>query len=79
VQYDIQMVPGIRPRCSAARDSFRDPHGSWEGDAADEPFSRLADRIIAASPRAGGRQMQEAACWAARCWGACGRGAGNDE
>ena len=23
------------------------------------PFSRLADRIIAASPRAGGRQMQE--------------------
>ena len=23
------------------------------------PFSRLADRILAASPRAGGRQLQE--------------------
>jgi uncharacterized protein (TIGR00266 family) len=60
VDYDIQMVPGIRNKIFGGEGLFfvnlRGPGTVWLQTL---PFSRLADRIIAASPLAGGRRTEE--------------------
>jgi uncharacterized protein (TIGR00266 family) len=60
VGYDIQMVPGIKTALFGGEGLFfATLTGPGRVMLQTMPFSRLADRIIAASPRAGGRQMQE--------------------
>jgi uncharacterized protein (TIGR00266 family) len=60
VQYDIQMVPGIRTALFGGEGLFfAILTGPGRVMLQTMPFSRLADRIIAASPRAGGRHLQE--------------------
>jgi uncharacterized protein (TIGR00266 family) len=60
VGYDIQMVPGIKTALFGGEGFFfATLTGPGRVMLQTMPFSRLADRIIAASPRAGGRQMQE--------------------
>lgn len=60
VDYDIQMVPGIRNKIFGGEGLFfvnlRGPGTVWLQTL---PFSRLADRIIAASPLAGGKRTEE--------------------
>ena len=60
VGYDIQMVPGIKTALFGGEGLFF-VHLTGPGKVVLQtlPFSRLADRIIAASPRAGGRRMEE--------------------
>lgn len=60
VQYDIRMVPGIKTALFGGEGLFF-AHLSGPGRVILQtmPFSRLADRIIAASPRAGGRSREE--------------------
>src|SRR3954468_4680529 len=60
VSYDIQMVPGIKTALFGGEGLFfATLTGPGRVMLQTMPFSRLADRIIAASPRAGGRQVQE--------------------
>jgi uncharacterized protein (TIGR00266 family) len=60
VQYDIQMVPGIKTALFGGEGLFfAILTGPGRVMLQTMPFSRLADRIIAASPRAGGRHVQE--------------------
>ena len=60
VGYDIQMVPGIKTALFGGEGLFfATLTGPGKIMLQTMPFSRLADRILAASPRAGGRQMQE--------------------
>jgi uncharacterized protein (TIGR00266 family) len=60
VGYDIQMVPGIKTALFGGEGLFfATLTGPGKIMLQTMPFSRLADRIIAASPRAGGRKMQE--------------------
>jgi uncharacterized protein (TIGR00266 family) len=60
VEYDIQMVPGIKTALFGGEGLFfATLTGPGKVMLQTMPFSRLADRIIAASPRAGGRQSQE--------------------
>src|SRR6476620_10869507 len=60
VQYDIQMVPGVKTALFGGEGLFfATLQGPGKVMLQTMPFSRLADRIIAASPRAGGRQVQE--------------------
>lgn len=60
VGYDIQMVPGIKTALFGGEGLFfATLTGPGRVMLQTMPFSRLADRIIAASPRAGGRRMQE--------------------
>jgi uncharacterized protein (TIGR00266 family) len=60
VQYDIQMVPGIKTALFGGEGLFfATLTGPGKVILQTMPFSRLADRILAAAPRAGGRQMQE--------------------
>ena len=60
VQYDIQMVPGIKTALFGGEGLFFALlTGPGKIMLQTMPFSRLADRIIAASPRAGGRRVQE--------------------
>jgi uncharacterized protein (AIM24 family) len=60
VQYDIQMVPGIKTALFGGEGLFfATLSGPGKVMLQTMPFSRLADRIIAASPRAGGRREQE--------------------
>ncbi|MDB4886800.1 MAG: hypothetical protein JWN79_2238 [Gemmatimonadetes bacterium] len=60
VQYDIQLVPGIRTALFGGEGLFFALlTGPGKVMLQTMPFSRLADRILAASPRAGGRQLQE--------------------
>lgn len=60
VDYDIQMVPGIKNKIFGGEGLFyvklTGPGTVWLQTL---PFSRLADRIIAAAPRAGGRAHEE--------------------
>lgn len=60
VDYDIQMVPGIRNKLFGGEGLFfvdlRGPGTVWLQTL---PFSRLADRVIAASPLAGGKRTEE--------------------
>lgn len=60
VQYDIQVVPGIRNKLFGGEGLFfvrlTGPGRIWVQTL---PFSRLADRIIAAAPSAGGRGTEE--------------------
>lgn len=60
VEYDIQMVPGVKNKIFGGEGLFyvllRGPGRVWLQTL---PFSRLADRIIAASPRAGGSGREE--------------------
>jgi len=60
VEYDIQMVPGIKTALFGGEGLFL-VHLTGPGRVILQtlPFSRLADRIIAASPRAGGRRVGE--------------------
>ena len=60
VGYDIQMVPGIKTALFGGEGLFF-VHLTGPGKVVLQtlPFSRLADRIIAAAPRAGGRQREE--------------------
>jgi uncharacterized protein (TIGR00266 family) len=60
VEYDIQMVPGIKTALFGGEGLFF-AHLSGPGRVILQtlPFSRLADRIIAAAPRAGGRRVGE--------------------
>ena len=60
VEYDIQMVPGIKTALFGGEGLFF-VHLTGPGRVILQtlPFSRLADRIIAASPRAGGRRVGE--------------------
>ncbi len=60
VHYDIQMVPGLRTALFGGEGLFfATLQGPGRVMLQTMPFSRLADRIIAASPRAGGRHVQE--------------------
>lgn len=60
VDYDIQMVPGIKNKLFGGEGLFfvamRGPGKVWMQTL---PFSRLADRIIAAAPSAGGSGREE--------------------
>jgi uncharacterized protein (TIGR00266 family) len=60
VTYDIQMVPGIKTALFGGEGLFFALlSGPGKVMLQTMPFSRLADRIIAASPKAGGRREQE--------------------
>lgn len=60
VAYDIQTVPGIKTALFGGEGFFFvQLTGPGKVVLQTLPFSRLADRIIAASPRAGGRRMEE--------------------
>ena len=60
VQYVIQMVPGIKTALFGGEGLFfATLRGPGRVMLQTMPFSRLADRILAAAPRGGGRQMQE--------------------
>ena len=60
IQYDIQMVPGIKTALFGGEGLFfATLTGPGRVLLQTMPFSRLADRIIAASPRAGGSRRQE--------------------
>lgn len=60
VDYDIQMVPGIRNKLFGGEGLFyvkmTGPGTVWLQTL---PFSRLADRVIAAAPGSGGRAREE--------------------
>jgi uncharacterized protein (TIGR00266 family) len=60
VSYDIKMVPGIKTALFGGEGLFF-VHLTGPGRVVLQtlPFSRLADRIIAASPRAGGGRREE--------------------
>ena len=60
VEYDIQMVPGVKTALFGGEGLFFVKlTGPGRAILQTLPFSRLADRIIAASPRAGGRRREE--------------------
>ncbi len=60
VQYDIQRVPGIKTALFGGEGLFfTKMTGPGRVILQTLPFSRLADRIIAASPRAGGSRREE--------------------
>ncbi|MEJ7810538.1 MAG: TIGR00266 family protein [Gemmatimonadaceae bacterium] len=60
VTYDIQMVPGIKTALFGGEGLFFVAlTGPGRVILQTLPFSRLADRIIAASPRAGGGRREE--------------------
>jgi uncharacterized protein (TIGR00266 family) len=60
VDYDIQMVPGIKTALFGGEGLFFvQLTGPGRVILQTLPFSRLADKIIAASPRAGGRRREE--------------------
>src|SRR6185503_19325409 len=60
VEYDIQRVPGIKTALFGGEGLFFVKlTGPGRVILQTLPFSRLADRIIAASPRAGGRRREE--------------------
>jgi uncharacterized protein (TIGR00266 family) len=60
VGYDIRMVPGIKTALFGGEGLFFvELTGPGRVVLQTLPFSRLADRIIAASPRAGGRMQGE--------------------
>jgi uncharacterized protein (TIGR00266 family) len=60
VNYDIQSVPGIKTALFGGEGLFFVRlTGPGRVILQTLPFSRLADRIIAASPRAGGRRREE--------------------
>ena len=60
VSYDIQMVPGVKTALFGGEGLFL-VHLTGPGRVILQtlPFSRLADRIIAAAPRAGGARREE--------------------
>jgi len=60
VNYDIQMVPGVKTALFGGEGLFL-VHLTGPGRVILQtlPFSRLADRIIAAAPRAGGARREE--------------------
>jgi uncharacterized protein (TIGR00266 family) len=60
VEYDIEMVPGIKTALFGGEGLFfARLTGPGRIILQTLPFSRLADRIIAASPAAGGRRREE--------------------
>ncbi len=60
VDYDIQMVPGIKTALFGGEGLFfAQLTGPGRVILQTLPFSRMADRIIAAAPRAGGRRVDE--------------------
>jgi uncharacterized protein (TIGR00266 family) len=60
VDYDIQMVPGLKTAMFGGEGLFFiQLTGPGRVILQTLPFSRLADRIIAASPRAGGARREE--------------------
>src|SRR3954447_16701634 len=60
VDYDIQMVPGIKTALFGGEGLFFALlKGPGRVILQTMPFSRLADRIIAAAPRAGGSRREE--------------------
>lgn len=60
VDYDIQMVPGVKTALFGGEGLFLvQLTGPGRVILQTLPFSRLADRIIAASPAAGGRRREE--------------------
>ncbi|MBV6520251.1 MAG: hypothetical protein MNPFHGCM_00356 [Gemmatimonadaceae bacterium] len=60
VHYDIQMVPGVKTALFGGEGLFLvELTGPGRVVLQTLPFSRLADRIIAASPRAGGARREE--------------------
>jgi uncharacterized protein (TIGR00266 family) len=60
VQYDIQLVPGVKTALFGGEGLFfATLAGPGRVMLQTMPFSRLADRIIASAPRAGGRHVQE--------------------
>jgi uncharacterized protein (TIGR00266 family) len=60
VDYDIEMVPGVKTALFGGEGLFLVKlTGPGKVILQTLPFSRLADRIIAASPRAGGARREE--------------------
>ncbi|HEY0840170.1 MAG TPA: AIM24 family protein, partial [Vulgatibacter sp.] len=60
VDYDIQTVPGIKTALFGGEGLFFTLlRGPGRVILQTMPFSRLANRIIAAAPRAGGRSREE--------------------
>ena len=60
VDYDIQMVPGVKTALFGGEGLFFVRlTGPGRIVLQSLPFSRLADRIIAAAPRAGGKRREE--------------------
>ena len=83
VDYDIQMVPGIKTALFGGEGLFfATLTGPGRVMLQTMPFSRLADRILAAAPRAGAAAGQQEGSvlggvgWAAIASGAC---SGSDE
>jgi len=62
IDYDIEMVPGIKTALFGGEGLFLTRlRGPGRVLLQTMPFSRLADRILAAAPRAGGRRDQNIA------------------
>lgn len=60
VDYDIQLVPGIKTALFGGEGLFfAQLTGPGKVILQTLPFSRMADRIIASAPRAGGKRTQE--------------------
>jgi uncharacterized protein (AIM24 family) len=60
VNYDIRTVPGIKTAVFGGEGLFfAELTGPGRVILQTMPFSRLADRIIAAAPRAGGSRKEE--------------------
>lgn len=60
VTFDIQMVPGVKTALFGGEGLFfATLTGPGRVTLQTLPFSRLADRILAAAPRAGGRRREE--------------------
>jgi uncharacterized protein (AIM24 family) len=60
VDYDIEMVPGIKTALFGGEGLFfARLRGPGRVLLQTMPFSRLADRILAAAPRAGGVRREE--------------------
>ena len=60
VNYDIRMVPGVKTALFGGEGLFfAELTGPGRVILQTLPFSRLADRIIAAAPRAGGKRVGE--------------------
>lgn len=60
MDYDIQMVPGVKTALFGGEGLFFVKlTGPGRVVLQSLPFSRLADRIIAASPKAGGSRREE--------------------
>ena len=80
VQYDIQMVPGVKTALFGGEGLFfATLTGPGRIMLQTMPFSRLADRILAAAPRAGGQRLQQSGVGGVMLGAVLGGVLGNDD